>query len=404
MTKEITLTNELIEKFHQKFGEDVDFNNFYIIKVRAISTEPVHQNTIFDGAVLSAGSISEMKDLVNYTDENIGVLTMHDSSELNVGRVFYSEVADEGGVTALYAYLAILKTDDTKDLIAKIENNVLDEVSVSFTPKHAVCSKCDFDYMGEEADIMNFLTQTCPEGHTIGIDGCHLMLSGIEHFSEISIVNRGAATHAKILQEKRTTHYSEEELRKLAASAKKADLCVATFTNKLEKKMTVEKTNEILLDEKIAALEAENAQLKQSLDLAEKVKDLEGKLEASYTKVAELTETLAKAEEEKEAAVAEKTAEIETLKNEKAEQETKLSGAMDFIKAEVQKVLVASGEANLSIPEDLDGIANLLAERQQMLASLIPAGGVSATAKTKNNAELIAGYTEAQLKAFQVKK
>jgi dGTP triphosphohydrolase len=230
------------------------------------------------------------------------------------------------------------------------------------------------------------------------------MLSGIEHFSEISIVNRGAATHAKILQEKRTTHYSEEELRKLAASAKKADLCVATFTNKLEKKMTVEKTNEILLDEKIAALEAENAQLKQSLDLAEKVKDLEGKLEASYTKVAELTETLAKAEEEKEAAVAEKTAEIETLKNEKAEQETKLSGAMDFIKAEVQKVLVASGEANLSIPEDLDGIANLLAERQQMLASLIPAGGVSATAKTKNNAELIAGYTEAQLKAFQVKK
>lgn len=404
MSKDIILSPELIEKFHQKFGADVDYNNFYIIKVRAISTEPVHQNTIFDGAVLSGPSIHEMKDLINYTDENIGVLTMHDSSELNVGRVFYAEVADEGGPTALYAYLAILKTDDTKDLIAKIDNNVLDEVSVSFTPKHAVCSKCDFDYMGEEADIMNWLTQTCPEGHTIGVDGCHLNLSGIEHFSEISIVNRGAATHAKILQEKSTPHYSEEELQELAASANVAELYVATFTNKLEKKMTVEKTNEILLDEKIAELQAENAELKKSLDLAEKVKDLEGKLEASYAKVAELTETLAKAEEEKEAAVAEKSAEIETLKDEKAEQETKLSGAMNFIKAEVQKVLVASGEPNLSVPEDLDGIANLLAERQQMLASLIPAGGVSATAKTKNNAELFAGYTEAQLKAFQVKK
>jgi hypothetical protein len=404
MSKDITLTQELAEKFHQKFGEDVDFNNFYIIKVRAISTEPVHQNTIFDGAVLTASSIDEMKDIVNYTDENIGVLTMHDSSELNVGRVFHSEVVDEGGVTALYAYLAILKTDDTKDLIAKIDNNVLDEVSVSFTPKHAVCNKCDFDYMGSDADIMNWLTQTCPEGHTIGEDGCHLNLSGIEHFSEISIVNRGAATNAKILKEKRSTHYSEEELRKLAASANKADLYVATFRNKLEKKMTVEKTKEVLLDEKIAELEAENAKLKQTLDLAEKVKTLEAELEAANAKIAELTEELTKAEEAKETAIAEKSAEIEGLQSEKAEQETKLSGAMDFIKAEVQKVLVASGEANLSIPEDLDGIANLLAERQQMLASLIPVGGVSATAKTKSGEQLFSGYTEAQLKAFQVKK
>lgn len=404
MSKDITLTQELAEKFHQKFGEDVDVNNFYIIKVRAISTEPVHQNTIFDGAILTASSIDEMKDIVNYTDENIGVLTMHDSSELNVGRVFHSEVVDEGGVTALYAYLAILKTDDTKDLIAKIDNNVLDEVSVSFTPKHAVCSKCDFDYMGSDADIMNWLTQTCPEGHTIGEDGCHLNLSGIEHFSEISIVNRGAATNAKILQEKRSTHYSEEELRKLAASANKADLYVATFRNKLEKKMTVEKTKEVLLDEKIAELEAENAKLKQTLDLAEKVKALEAELEAANAKIAELTEELTKAEEAKETAIAEKSAEIEGLQSEKAEQETKLSGAMDFIKAEVQKVLVASGEANLSIPEDLDGIANLLAERQQMLASLIPVGGVSATAKTKSGEQLFSGYTEAQLKAFQVKK
>ncbi len=404
MSKAITLTTELVEKFQQKFGEDVNVDNFYIIKVRAISTEPVHQNTIFDGAVLSSGSISEMKDLVNYTDENIGVLTMHDSSELNVGRVFYSEVVDEGGVTALYAYLAILKTDDTKDLIAKIDNNVLDEVSVSFTPKHAVCSKCDFDYMGPDADIMNWLTQTCPEGHTIGEDGCHLNLSGIEHFSEISIVNRGAATNAKILQEKRSTHYSEEELRKLAASANVADLYVATFRNKLEKKMTVEKTNEVLLDEKIAELEAENAKLKLSLDLAEKVKALEGEAEALRAKVAELTEELAKANEEKESAIAEKSAEIEQLQSDKAEGETKLSEAMTFVKNEVQKVLVASGESNLTIPEDLDGIANLLAERQQMLASLIPAGGVSATAKTKSGEQLFCGYTEAQLKAFQVKK
>ena len=74
------------------------------------------------------------------------------------------------------------------------------------------------------------------------------------------------------------------------------------------------------------------------------------------------------------------------------------------LKKEIEKVLVASGETNLNVPEDLDGMSKLLSDRQQILASLVPAGGVSVPASGKNGMEkLVCGYTEEQLKAFQVK-
>lgn len=414
MTKNVVLDQELTSKFKMKFGEDADANNFYIIKVRAVSTEPIHQGTIYNGATMNEETLYEMCDTVNLTNENIGVLTQHDSEKLNVGRVFAAEVVNEGSASALYAHLAILKTEDTESLIAKIENNVLDEVSVSFTPKHAICSMCDFDYMGEDATWENWITQTCPEGHVIGKDGCHLNIKGVKSFTEISIVNRGAATKPKILDR---ASYSESELKQLAASGKNPEMFVATFTQKMENKMEPkDQTIELSAEEKIAALEAKNAEMQKALDLNEKVKTLESENAGYLEKIAALTEEKDKATADlaaltaaKETEIAELTAakdgEIAELSAAKAEQETKLSAAMAFLKSEVEKVLVASGETNLNVPEDLDGMSKLLSERQQILASLVPAGGVSVPAGAgQEGKDLVAGYTLEQLKAFQVKK
>ena len=404
MTKSVTITPELDAKFKSKFGEDTDINKFYIIKVRAVSTEPIHQATIYDGARISEGTLSEMAHTVNFTDENVGVLTQHDSEKLNVGRVFAAEFVQEGSVSALYAHLAILRTEESASLIDKIENNVLDEVSVSFTPKHAVCSMCDFDYMGEDATWEHWITQTCPEGHTIGKDGCHLNLNGIKSFTEISIVNRGAATKPKILDR---ANYSETELKQLAASGKNPEMFVATFTQKMENKMDPNTENLELTaaTEKIAALEAEKAEMQKALDLNEKVKSLESENAGYLEKIATLTAENEKFKADLEASISEKDAKIEELSAAKAEQETKLSEALAFLKKEIEKVLVASGETNLNVPEDLDGMSKLLSERQQILASLVPAGGVSVPAASGDTgSNLIAGYTEEQLKAFQVKK
>lgn len=404
MTKNVTITPELEAKFRRKFGEDADLNKFYIIKVRAISTEPIHQGTIYDGAVVSSETLAAMADIVNFTDENIGVLTQHNSEKLNVGRVFGAEFSQEnGGVSAMYAHLAILRTDETASLIDKIENNVLDEVSVSFTPRHAKCSMCDFDYMGEDATWENWITQTCPEGHTIGKDGCHLEINGVKSFAEISIVNRGAATKPKILDR---ANYSESELKELAASGKNPEMFVATFRQKMEYKMDPTKPEnvELTAEEKIAELEAKNAEMQKALDLNEKVKSLESENEAYLEKIAVLTAENDKYKADLEASVSEKDAQIAELSAAKAEEETKLSEAMNFLKEEIKKVLIASGETNLNVPEDLDGMSKLLSERQQILASLVPAGGVSVPAAGKNSeGNLVCGYTAEQLKAFQVK-
>lgn len=400
MTKQVIMDQELLSKFKAKFGEEVDPNNFYIIPVRAVSTEPIHQNTIYDGAVPSESIIRELADIVNFTDENVGVLIMHDSEKLNVGRVFAASVKDEGGVYSLRAHLAILKTDETQSLIAKIENNVLDEVSVGFRPSHAKCNKCGFDYLGDEATFENWFNQTCPEGHTIGVDGCHLELFGVDWFGEISIVNRGAAHRAKILDREKA-QYKQEDMHKLAASAKDAEIFVATFIQKMEKPMNLEEQN--------AKLQAELAEMKKALDLSEKVKGLEASLSEANETLAAKDAEIASLMEEKETAtasaegvIAEKDAEIAAKAEEIVKKETELSEVKEFLRAEVAKVLVASGKNDVEVPEDLDGISKLLSENQQILASLIPAGGVSTSATTK--VQKTAGYTDEQLKAFQVKQ
>ena len=180
----------------------------------------------------------------------------------------------------------------------------------------------------------------------------------------------------------------------------------ATFTQKMENKMDpVKEEVELSAEEKIAALEAKNAEMQKALDLNEKVKVLESEKAEYLDKIAALTAENDKFKADLEASTAEKDAKIEELSAAKAEQETKLSEAMAFLKKEIEKVLVASGETNLNVPEDLDGMSKLLSERQQILASLVPAGGVSVPAGSSREAhELVAGYTLEQLKAFQVKK
>lgn len=382
MTKQVELTENLIAKFKSKFGDDVDINNFYIFECRSISTEPVTQNTIFNGAVANTRCLSDLLEKVVSTDENIGVHIMHNAMDLNIGRVFDARLETEGEVKALYAMCAILKNSGADDVINKIENNVLDEVSVSFVPEHAYCSECGWDYMGDDADADNWWDQTCPNGHTIGVDGCHLKLDGVSSFSEISIVNRGAATNPKIKSQSKRSLFSEGELKKLAASGRSPEILVATFTSKLEKKMS-ENNNEV------AELKAKLEEAQKKLDLAEKVKELESKLSEVEEKLANKDEELKKLQEEK-------TSVDEELAAAKSETEK----AVSFLKEQVEKVNTAAGKKNVEVPDDLEGISAMLSESQQILASLIPAGGVSRQVNYGDKKDLV----NIQIETFRVKR
>lgn len=401
MTKQVEITDDILAKFKAKFGEEVDINNFYVFQCRAISTEPVHQGTIYDGAVLGSDILSSMADKINNTNENIGIHVMHNDNDLNIGRAFSAELGvSDNGHTALYALCALLKGDDNDSIINRIENNVLDEVSVQFLAEHAYCSECHWDYMGEEATFENWWDKTCANGHTVGVDGCHLELEGLANFSEISIVNRGAAKNPKILSQKKRSLFGEGDLMSLAASGKTPEILVATFNSKLEKVMK-DKDNVTLSAEEISAMQAELAEMKKQLDLSEKVKELETTLSEKEALVSEkeqeISDKVAEFESEKEA----KEAEIEGLKEELSTAKTEKEALLTFLQEQVKKVALAAGKKDVEVPSDLGGISAMLNENQQILATLVPAGGVS---KSVNFADEDEKFNSVQLKSYQVRR
>lgn len=400
MTKEIEMTDELLMKFKNKFGEDADTSNFYMFECRALSTEPVHQGTIYDGATVDSGILAAMADKINNSDENIGIHIMHNDFDLNIGRSFSARLGvSENGHNELFATCALLRNEENKSIIEKIENNILDEVSVQFLAEHAYCSECHWDYMGEDASFENWWDKTCANGHTVGFDGCHLELEGLANFSEISVVNRGAAKNPKILSQKKRTLFNEGELMSLAASGKAPEFLVATFNNKLENVMT--KENVTLSAEEIAEMQAQLADLKQKLDLGEKVKELETSLSEKEKDL----EDKEKALEDKEAEVntlnEAHEAKVEELNGELSEVKAQNQALLEFLQEQVKKVALAAGKKDVEVPSDLGEISAMLNENQQILATLVPAGGVS---QSVNYSEEDEKFNSVKLKSYQVRR
>lgn len=391
MTKQIQLEGDLLNKFRAKFGEEADPSKFYCFKARSFSTEPIHYYGVYNGAVATRSSLFEMSNIINTTDQNVGVLVLHNDEKLNLGRCFKAEVVDEGIHSSLHVTMGILRTQESDSIIERIENGVLDEVSVSIVPKEIKCSECDFDYADEDT-LENWLTCTCPNGHTIGKDGVHVITDGIANFSEVSIVNRGAAKNPKILENENADYF------KLAAGEKKPQRLALTCSFKLEDNMT-EQLNEDMKAE-LEQAQAELVELRAKIDTEAKLAQANETIVAKDEAIADL-----------QAKLAEKDAEIASLKEELAKSQESLSASeekgketLQFLQSEVKKVLTASG-SNEDVPEDLNGISSLLGEKQQILASLIPAGGVSAQYGAKKvSLKELTGFESEQLKAFQVKQ
>lgn len=401
MTKEIDMSDELLTQFKGKFGEEADVSKFYVFECRALSTESVHQGTIYDGAVVATDILVSMADKINNSNENIGIHIMHNDDDLNIGRAFSARLnVDDNGSTAIYATCAILRDEQSDIVINKIENNVLDEVSVQFLSEHAYCSECHWDFMGEDATFENWWDKTCANGHTIGVDGCHLELEGLANFSEISIVNRGAAKNPKILSQKKRSLFREGELMSLAASGKAPEFLVATFNSKLENIMA-DKENITLSAQEIADMQTQLADLKKQLDLSEKVKELESALSEKEGVISEKEQLVSDKEAELNSEKEARKTEVEGLNSELSKVKAEKDALLSFLQEEVKKVALAAGKKDVEVPSDLGGISAMLKENQQILATLVPAGGVS---KTVNYTEEYEKFNSVQLKSYQVRR
>lgn len=197
--KRLPMTPALIAQIKAAVGQDVDPEDFAVFEVIAINSLPLpgKDGSIFERAQITPLTLRQMVDSVE-GGNHLPLIMNHDMSTTPLGRVFKAALytADTGEIEMR----ALFYVDATNaDIAAKIDAGSLDETSVGFLASQLLCSECGWDYRGEDADWSNFMDRTCDNGHTIGSDGVHLNLVGLQTFSELSLVTRGAASKPKIV-------------------------------------------------------------------------------------------------------------------------------------------------------------------------------------------------------------
>lgn len=380
MSKRVQLTEDIKNYMRTKCGTDVDFNQFAVYQARGISTEPLSQNSLFNKGQLSREAIVDMANLINEPLSTVSIQSMHDNHTLPQGKVFHAEVVDENNATtALYTLFGV--SAEHPDLINKTDNGVIDEVSYGFTPTKILCSECGKDFMDPDVDILDIWNGHCPEcGAYMGQDGAHVNIPGVQSVSELSLVGRGAAKHAKILDSVYQMAMSEDNTITLTKESLKRDL----FKLDLCSNITNEEVN--MTEEEIKA-----AILSATGPLSEEM----GKMQATLASLGEEKDALKAAKDTAEEAVAALKEENASLNKEKADLETALEEAKNKAEelqskfdAEIQKVLVAAGLSD-SAPADVDAKLELLNKARLTLAN-IPVNGVANPAdKLKDDAEKV---------------
>ena len=424
MTKRVVPNETIISKMKSVLGEDISPDNYVVYKARAISTEEISKrgSNLLNGAIPTENFIRSIVAMANEPQKNVSVHTMHDDRSLPIGRVFDMwEVVEFDSVHAAYAYLAILKNDENKGVIEKIDGGILDEVSIGFEIKSGKCSVCGWDFfdnnLSEDDKLEHLWNATCANGHVMGKDGAHLVLDEPKSFSEISIVNQGAAHKAKI-QEIAKFSLSFEDAKKDAKSLL-AKVGNTTVLTKLESKMTEEE-----MTAKFAEMEAKLAEMSAKLSSSEDPAPAAAEPAPEGKKPAEAPADEgdkkpdeAPADEGKKPADASKDkeedkdedekvkaleAEVEKLKAEKEGLASELATAKATFAEEVNKALVAADKEKVSAETELSAMAKALHDANVTLSAIPVNGRAAAAAKADDEeAPTFYGMKINQLNAFK---
>jgi hypothetical protein len=197
--KQIPITPEIIQLIKSRVSIDIDPDGFAVFEAIALNTLPLpgKKGSLHQDAVVMPVTLRQMADSIR-NGNHLPLVSDHQLVAEPKGRVFDADLFyGEGGDLELRV-LFYLDTTEQR-LITKLNAGSLDEVSVSFLPTAFECSECGWDYMGLDATPENRWDKTCANGHTIGKDGVHANLIGLDTFLEVSLVARGAAHLPKIV-------------------------------------------------------------------------------------------------------------------------------------------------------------------------------------------------------------
>lgn len=413
MTKRVELTEDLKNKIRARCGNDIDFSSAAFYQARIVSTEPITQNSIYNKAQLARSTVFELEEFFNNDPQlNVTLQVMHDQRVLPAGRVVAVKAIDEpdGINSALYGVFMV--SNEHQEYINKLDNGIIDEVSISMLAKKLLCSECGFDLRdaSPEEQMMAFFFHQCPkcEVELGGKEGAHLNLVGVEEFTEVSLVTRGAARHAKILD-------SSKQLA-LAANNKEVKLKLGQLTKDL---LPVNLNGKIINEEDTMQNEELLAKLQE---LSEDLASFKASVEAKFEEISKKEEVPAEAEKDNEGSApaeevsspeADKPAEanVEESNKELDEAKSALAAAQAEVQEyrvalmeEVNKVLVAAGKSKLAEEATLSDIKEALKDSQLTLAANIPVGGVAQAVKQNPEAKAgFSGYTAKQLAAMKLK-
>jgi len=384
MAKRLEMTDEIQARIHAAAGSEIDVTKVAVFETIAANTRPLNKRgSIFHKGVIDASLLAEMAGIP--AKGGVPLHNMHlQGMEHPVGKTFYAGITqDDMGQPELRAQFYLPLTE--VDLISKLDTGVIDEVSVGVRPKQILCSACSFDYASDKATMMNFFDQVCENEHTIGKDGVHVQLKGLDRWMELSLVSAGAADKPKIVGRTKAL-LGADDYQKLAATGKVPD-ATTLFATVKDEAMSVPDFNKLVTDLTASATQVATLTVNLASETA-KVADLTAKLTAADAKIVELTAANtgpAKQVLDLTAANTVLTAEVD---------ETKV-----FLTDQLKAASVALGKPleDKDIPTDVKGLVAALKATTDSVHKLIPINGVSGTVDS-------AKQDEARFSAFKTSK
>ena len=367
--KRIELTERIKALITASVGDTIDYEKIAAFEATAVTSLPLNKRgTIFNKGQITAETFVEAANLLN-TGTFVPLHTLHEQGyEIPVGRVFYGEhVKSPQGTDELRALFFVDGT--SPDLISRLDTGTIEEVSVGMQFKRLLCSTCNVDLM-EDSESM--WSETCKNGHVMGMGTNFIRPDGVANFRELSLVSKGASNGAKVLgAQKRllaSAYYKEGS--QLAASLKDPEFMLFGSPTKLAEEDPMV----------IAELEAKLAKAEGDLTLTATAKaEAEGKvavLEAAKTEAEGKVAVLEAAKTEAEG----KVAVLEAAKTEAEGKVTALEAAKTEAEGKVAVLEAAKTEVEGKLTAAETEVATLKAAQDSVLTQRpfkLPMGGVA---------------------------
>lgn len=377
--KQLPMTPELSALIKERVGEDVDTATLAVFEARALNTKPLHgkDGTIFEKAVVFTVTLVQMVDYI-LSGKHLPLIADHELFGAPKGRFFHAGLFDDEDGKPEMRVLFYLDATEEK-LITKLNSGSLDEVSVSFLSSAFLCSECKWDYF-QFGTRDNIDSRTCANDHTIGEDGVHAEMIGLNKFLELSLVAAGAADTPKIVGHSEAK-LAPNSVYRLAAKGFETNALVVQASMGKEDNIMADATNTDLMRDLV---ESKTAVATLTADVSARDKTVASLTTERDTATGRVTELEAEL----------KTAKAETKVPEDYEPtKAALAVAATYLQEQVNHLLVAGGKPKLegeALPADPTELKAKISELTDNLTSILPVGGkaVGATGASEQAAQL----------------